>query len=406
MYILRNCRLIKELTEGFDGEYGDIMIDGGYISAVEKVGYDFENKVKEYDLKGMTVMPGMFDIHTHINETGKGNFNDVNRDSYQTAIDTVKNVQDCLYSGFTTLRDSGGEPYVCLRVKEAIEEGKINGPNLIVCGRLMSPTEPGNAGNSFVKRTIHEVDSIQGIRKAVREEIRDGADYIKYVASGAISLKGSNPGTPICTYEEVETVVREAAFKGRYVAAHCHDTESILMCLKAGVKTIEHASDLDDECIKLLKEKNAYVVPTLSNAGMKKNKEKDLPEYARFMMEKGSDFHAKAIASIKKGLAAGLIMGLGTDQGMPNLFHGENAMELVYRKELAGLDEIEILKEATINSAIIVGLDSELGTIKAGKRADIIAVNGDPTHEIECMINDVVIVIKSGKMIKNLMLIQ
>lgn len=401
MYILRNCRFVPELTEGYTEMFGDILVDGSLIAAVEPEGYTFGAGIKEYDMHHKTVMPGMFDIHTHVNETGKGNYNDVNRDEYQTALDTLKNVQDCLYAGFTTLRDAGGEPYVCLRVKQAIESGKVDGPNLIVCGRLMSPTEPGNHSNNFVRKTIHEVDAVSDIRRAVREEIRDGADYIKYVVSGAISLPGSVPGAPICTYEEIEAVVKEAAFKGRYVGAHAHDAESVKMCLKAGVKTIEHASELDEECIEILKRRESYIVPTLSNAGMKSEAAKDLPEYARFMAGKGSEFYQKSVESMKRAYEAGLIMGLGTDQGMPNLFHGKNAKELVYRKQMTGLPEVELLKHATINSAIIVGLADKLGSIKVGKVADIIAVDGDPVQDIHCLTDRIAMVIKSGKMVKN-----
>lgn len=228
MYVLRNCNLIAQLTEGFEGQMADILIDGDKICDIQNPGYNYGEHVKEYDLQGKTLMPGLYDLHTHVAATGFGDMVDGARDKYRTTLDVIQNVQASLKAGFTTLRDSGAESFVCARVRDAIEEGRIVGPNLTVCGHLMSPTEPSNNANEYSIRTIHEVDGFDSIRKGVRDEIRDGADYIKYVASGAISLKGSNPFVPIAHFEEIKTLVEEAAFKGRYVAAHVHGAESIM----------------------------------------------------------------------------------------------------------------------------------------------------------------------------------
>lgn len=403
MYILRNCKLIPALTEGYDGELCDVLIDGDIISQIQNPGYCFSSKVKEYDLQGKTLMPGMYDLHTHLSYSGYGDMHDGGRDAYRTVLDTVMHAQNCLRAGFTSLRDSGGEPFVCARVKEAIDTGAIVGPNLTVCGRLMSPTELSNNANPFVEKTIHEVNTPEEIRTGVREEIRDGANYIKYVASGAISLKGSDPFVPIATNEEIEALVKEAAFKGKYVAAHVHGTECIKQCIRAGVRTLEHASVLDEECIEMLKEKTAFIIGTVNLYGSMLGGA-ETPEYAKCLESNAANIvRDQAIKGLKMANDAGLVIGFGTDSGMVNLFHGQNAKGLVYYVRLCGLDEVSTLKHATIDCAEILGEQDCRGTVKAGKIADLIVIDGDPTKEIERIADSVVMVIKSGSIVSNLL---
>lgn len=401
MYILRNCHLIPELTEGFSGEQADILIDKGVVAAIEPCGAEFPG-VMEYNLSGRTLMPGMYDLHTHIQYTGHGDMHDGGRDEYQITLDAIKHSQACLMAGFTTLRDSGGIPNLNAHIKEYFDEGLITGPNLSVCGMLMSPTEAGNKVNLWASRTVHEVDTAETIRIGVREEVRNGADYIKYVASGSISMKGSDPKRPISTFEEIKTLVEEAGFKGRYVGAHCHDNNSIIRCLQAGVYTIEHASVLDDECVKLLKEKEAYIIPTLLGASMIRDSRESMPAYAAYFGRSAAEeIRAASFVSYQRGYDEGLIMGLGTDMGMPGQYHGDNAKELIYRKRYSDVPAVEILKEATINSAIILKEQEKRGTVKVGKIADLIVVNGDPVLDISCMYGMVDMVIKAGKIVKN-----
>ena len=401
MYVLRNCHLIKELTEGFCGNEADVLIDDGVIAAIEPCGKKFPC-AKEYDLSGKTLMPGMYDLHTHIQYTGYGDMHDGGRNEYQITLDAIKHSQACLMAGFTTLRDSGGIPNLNAHVREYFDEDLITGPNLSVCGMLMSPTEPGNKVNLWASRTVHEVDTAETIRIGVREEVRNGADYIKYVASGSISMKGSDPKRPISTFEEIKTLVDEARFKGRYVGAHCHDNNSIVRCLKAGVYTIEHASVLDEECIKLLREEKAYIIPTLLGASMIRDSKESMPAYAAYFQRSAADeIRTASFVSYQRGYDEGLIMGLGTDMGMPGQYHGDNAKELIYRKRYSNVPAVEILKEATINSAIIMKEQDKRGSVKAGKIADLIAVDGDPVQDISCMYGKVDMVIKAGKVVKN-----
>ena len=401
MLVLKNCHLIPDLTEGFDGDKADVLIQDGVIGARAPCGTDF-GPCPQYDLKGRTLMPGMYDLHTHIQYTGYGDMHDGGRDEYQITLDAVKHAQACLMAGFTTLRDSGGIPNLNTHVKEYFDQGVLTGPNLIVCGMLLSPTEPGNKVNLWASRTVHEVDTPETIRIGVREEVRNGADYIKYVASGSISMKGSDPKRPISTFEEIKTLVDEAAFKGRYVGAHCHDNGSILRCLKAGVYTIEHASVLDDACIQLLKEGKSFIIPTLLGASQLRDQKEAMPAYAAYFGRSAAEeIREASFVSYQRAYDEGLLMGLGTDMGMPNQFHGENAKELLYRKKYSNVPAIEILKEATINSATILREQDRRGTVKAGKIADLIVIDGDPVQDITCMYGKVDMVLKSGVIVKN-----
>ncbi len=401
MIVLRNCHLIPEFTEEYSGNMADVLIENGVIARIEPCGYAFDAAVS-YDLGGKTLMPGMYDLHTHIQYTGYGDMHDGGRDDYQITLDAIKHAQACLYAGFTTLRDSGGIPHLNSHIKEYFEEGHITGPNLIVCGMLMSPTELGNKVNTWASRTVHEVDTAETIRIGVRQEVRNGADYIKYVASGSISMKGSDPKRPISTFEEIRTLVEEAAFKGRYVGAHCHDSSSIARCIKAGVYTIEHASVLDDECIQLLKQQTSFIIPTLLGASMIREAKGTMPAYAAYFKRSAADeIRAASFTSYQRGYEEGLLMGLGTDMGMPNQFHGDNAKELIYRKKYSDVPAIEILKEATINSATILKEQDRRGTVKVGKIADLIVVDGNPVEDISCMYGKIDMVIKAGKIVKN-----
>lgn len=195
--------------------------------------------------------------------------------------------------------------------------------------------------------------------------------------------------------------MEEAAFKGRYVAAHCHDTDSILLCLKAGVYTIEHASLLNDACMEILKEGRQFIVPTISCTGVKLASGEGKPAYAAYMAnDTAKQILEGAVKSMVRASEDGLIVGLGTDTGMPNIFHGNNAMELVYRKNLGGLQDAEILKQATIYSAVISGEEEDKGTVKSGKLADLIIVDGKPDKDVSCLLAGIKMVIKRGRAVR------
>ena len=278
-------------------------------------------------------------------------------------------------AGFTTLRDVGSYFNVAVELRDAINAGKIVGPNIIASGKIVTPTENGN---DFFAGLYNEADGPDEIRKAVREEMKNGADFIKIMGTGA--------------------VVEAAKFKDTYVATHCHGTRAIKNSILAGVHTIEHASILDDEAIEMLKgNENTYIIPTLNIiSGLVES----VPESSTFMMAKAKRILECIKVGIRKAYDAGLLLGFGTDQGATPLKHGENGDEFALRKEFWDMKEIDIIKQATINSAIIAGRDKDYGTIKAGKVADIVGVEGNPLEDISRLRNHVEVVVKSGSVVK------
>lgn len=232
----------------------------------------------------------------------------------------------------------------------------------------------------------------------MRKEMKEGADFIKIMGTGAVMNPGGEPGQPIYRLDELKSVVAAAAFKDTYVATHCHGTRAIKDSVIAGVRTIEHASILDDEAIEMLKGNNeSHIVPTLKIIwGLADS----VPDSSVFMKAKAKRVLECIRVGIRKAYDEGLLLGFGTDTGAVPLIHGENGDEFILRKKFWNMDEIDIIKQATINSATIIGKDKEYGSIKAGKYADLVIVDGNPVKDISVLRNNIDRVIKSGVIVK------
>lgn len=393
MLVLRNCRLIKGLVEDFNEEMADIVIEDDKIVNILPCNNLLHQESQVLDMEGKFVLPGLMDIHVHLTLSAGDVMVDCAKSKIKQALDGLKFAQDTLEAGFTTIRDVGASNKVAIEIRDSINSNMLIGPNIIACGRIITPTENGN---DFFKGLYLETDKPDDMIKSVRQCMKEGADFIKLMGSGSVMNPGGIPGQTICTEEEYESIVKAATFKNTYVAVHCHGTEAMKSAIRAGVRTIEHASLLDDECIELLEKSNSFIVPTLSAAEALMS---SLPESSIFMKEKAEAVKKGIVDGVKKAYEKGLIIGLGTDQGITGLYHGDNARELELRKEWLGMEEIDIIKQATINNAIIMNKEDELGTIKVGKIADIIAVEGNPLMDISVIRNNVVKVIKSGKII-------
>ena len=289
----------------------------------------------------------------------------------------------------------GSSYNVAVDLRNAINEGKLAGPNIYASGKIVTATE---VGNDFFEGLYSEADGEHEIWKAVRREMKSGADFIKIMGTGAVMNPGGEPGQPIYTLEELKAVVDAAAFKDTYVATHCHGTRAIKNSVIAGVRTIEHASILDDEAIEMLKgNEKSYIVPTLKIiCGLADS----VPESSVFMKAKAKHVLECIRVGIRKAYDAGLVLGFGTDTGAVPLIHGENGDEFMLRKEFWNMDEIDIIRQATINSAVIIGKDKEYGTVKAGKYADLVIVDGNPLKDISVLRKNIDTVIKAGVIVK------
>ena len=397
MLVLKNCMLLGELVEGYSNETADIHIKNDKIACIHECGAVVPPDSVIVDMKNKYVLPGLFDLHIHLTLSGGDTLIDNAKTSVQQAYDAVKFAQDTLMAGFTTVRDVGSSCNVAVDLRDAINAGKIIGPNIIACGKIVTPTE---SGNDFFSGLYNEADGREEIWKAVRTEMKLGADFIKIMGTGAVMNPGGEPGQPIYTLDELKHVVRAAAFKDTYVASHCHGTVAIKHSIEAGVRTLEHASILDDEAISMLKDNTqTYIVPTLTIIlGLVKN----VPASSGWMTAKAQKVLDSVKLGMRKAYDAGLTLGFGTDQGASPLLHGQNADEFAARKSVWGMSEIDILKQATINSAIIAKRADDYGTIKVGKVADMVAVDGNPLGDISLLRSNLTTVIKSGAIVKHL----
>ncbi len=381
MIVLKHCRLIPELTEGFQEQYADIVIDGKYIKDIVPTDTVKFESIPFIDLNGCTVLPGLFDLHAHLMFMNQDYYASMARSQNQYLLDCMEHAQMYIKHGYTTIRDCGNDYYAGITVRDAVNRGVIQGARIITAGKIISPTAKGN--ESF--GTLYwETNSPEEMFHICRTEVSKGVDFIKYMVTGAVLNEGGVPGELVTTAEEISAITSAAASLGTYVAAHCHGTEGIKLAVKNGVKTIEHASYIDEECIELMLQKKDWIsiIPTFSIAYTLYKELYEggvLPEFVR----KSQDACSHMTQSLKMCIDAGISAGWGTDLDM-QMFEKYPGLEFIARTEF-GFSNIECLREATINSAKIVGLDKVCGTVKVGKYADLIAVCGNPDKDINVM---------------------
>jgi len=392
MLILKNARLIPELTEDWSSESGDIVIEDGVIREIKAAGTAEGGEA--YDMAGKTVMPGMIEAHLHLDLSGMNTFEEnVQPDAYRT-MRAVRLAQDNLRMGYTTVRDVGDRNNIIISVARAFDEGMVCGPTVLPSGKIISPTE---AGNEFFGDMYLEADSPDEFRKAVRKQYQAGAAWIKIMGTGAVMNPGAEPGAAIIREEELKAACDMAAFVNRPVSVHCHGSEGIKMCIRCGVRTIEHSSIMDDECIRMYTGTDqSFMIPTLSAPFSFVEFPHLVPS---FMTEKAK----KVVALLTEGMIAareaGIKMGWGTDAGVYEGSHGNGIYEHRLRVNKIGFTPLECLIQATKNNSEILCIDDKVGTVAAGKQADLIVIDGKPDEDIED-ITKVDAVFKKGMLVR------
>jgi imidazolonepropionase-like amidohydrolase len=377
-----------QVIDGRGGEPlrpGVVLIRGDRIEAVgDGVGVPKEARV--LDLGSATLLPGLIDLHTHLTDEVGTHWEEtlLKGTPGRAAAFGVKNARDTLMAGFTTCRDMGPTwPYTDVDLRYAIDKGAVPGPRLLVAGNYVSST--GGAGDARQFSIYVDVPVVRNladgedeVRKAVRTNFKHGADFVKILATGAVLSKGIPPGAQQYSDVELRAAVEEASRWGRWVAAHAHGTEGIKAALRAGVRTVDHGSMLDDEIITILKAGRAWYVPTLyvTDAVLEEGRALNVPESE---IERSRRMQAFKTASFRKALAAGLDIPFGTDAGV--FPHGRNAREFSCRAR-EGEPPMRAIVSATRVSAEAIGWADRVGTIEPGKYADLIAVSGDPLKEI------------------------
>ncbi len=353
------------------------------------------------DLGDATLLPGLIDLHTHL--TGKMGMHWEDALAKTTPGHDVlwgaRNALVTLRAGFTTCRDMGPTwPYADVDLRNAINDGAVPGPRMLVAGNYVSST--GGAGDAkqfsiYLEAPLVKnlADGPEEITKAVRTNFKHGANFIKIMATGAVLSKGIEPGRQQYSDEEIKAAVVEATRWGGQVAAHAHGAAGIKAAIRAGVRTVDHGSDLDEEAIALLKASNrkSFYVPTLGviDAIEKDGAKNNIPESER---ERSRKMKGVMFAGFQRALAAKIPIGFGTDAAV--IEHGENWQEFAVRHRLGEATAAGIVAATSVNAEII-GWSDRLGSVTAGKFADLIAVPGDPSQDV-ALLGRVGFVMKGG----------
>jgi imidazolonepropionase-like amidohydrolase len=353
---------------------------------------------KVIDLGSLTVLPGMIDVHTHI--TGNPDF-----DPYKELIGTdakeaitgVVNARTTLLAGFTTIRNVGAGGYTDVDLRDAINDGQVEGPHMLVSGPPLGITG-GHCDENLLPIKYHVVgdgvaDGIAAVQHQVRQNIKYGVDLIKICATGGVLSKGDDPQASQYTLEEMKAIVADAHRLGRKVAAHAHGAQGILWASEAGVDSIEHGSYINDEAIAVMKKNGTYLVPTLYLEDWMLESG-HLPDFYHHKMV---DVSAVAKKNIQHAMESGVKIAMGTDAAVYP--HGLNAHELdVYVNQLH-MAPLAAIQSTTLNAADLLGWSDKVGSLDAGKWADIIAVDGNPIADVK-LLQDVKFVMKAGVVYK------
>ena len=350
------------------------------------------------DLGGMTVLPGLIDVHTHVTMNPDFDpYHELTSTDAKEAINGVVNARATLMAGFTSVRNVGAGGYTDVDLRDAINAGQVPGPHMQVSGPALGITG-GHCDDNLLPVQYHQVgdgvaDGIAEVRHKVRQNIKYGADLIKICATGGVLSKGDDPQASQYTLEEMQAIVADAHRLGRKVAAHAHGAQGILWASKAGVDSIEHGSYINDEAIAEMKKNGTYLVPTLYLEDWQIEKG-SLPQ---FYHQKMVDVSAVAKSNIKHAIEAGVKVALGTDAAVYP--HGLNAHELDVYVNQMGMTPLAALQTATVNAADLMGWSRKTGTLEAGKWADIIAVGRNPLEDVR-VLQDVTFVMKGGVVYK------
>lgn len=359
-------------------------VKGGYLDAAAA---GASADAKTIDLKNAFVLPGLIDCHVHITgELGpRSQLAEVEDDPEETVLDGVVYANRTLMAGFTTVRDLGSPARTGFALRDAITKGEVEGPTILAAGMMVSITAGHGDVNGFSEEVTHALrpesvcNGADDCRRAVREQIRKGADVIKLATTGGV-LSNIAAGTGQQMFEdEAKAIIDTAHMMGKKVASHAHAAGGVNLALRSGVDSIEHGSFMDADSIKLFKQSGAYLVPTLLAGHTVVNMAKNSTTLTPAQAAKALDVGERMKVSFGNAVKNGVKVAFGTDSGVSA--HGTNAYEFKLMVE-AGMPAADAIKAATVNAADLLDRGNRIGTLEAGKDADIIAVAKSPIEDV------------------------
>ena len=388
---------------------GEVLTDQLLIARgerIESVG-PYDDGPVDVDLSNHTVLPGLIDCHAHLIgevESGHGYAALVQRTGAQEALSGVRNARDTITAGFTSVRDVGTfRAFVDVALRDAIEAGDVLGPRMLCAGAYV--TSSGGGGDvtglapdvdAVVPRDLRfgVANSPDEVRKVVREILHGGADFIKVIATGAVLTEGTVPSAPEFSEAEIRAAVEEAALYETHVAAHAHGAEGIKRAVRAGVRSIEHGSLMDDESIALMAEHGTFLVADVWMGDWsieQGEREGWSPDVMRKLRET-TDVQREGFA---KAVEAGVRIAFGTDSG--TYPHGMNANQFASMVKY-GMSPLEAIRSATVVAAELLGWSDRVGALEPGLFADLVAVEGDVMNDVD-LLTDVAFVMKGGRVV-------
>ena len=383
-----------------------IVVEDNRIVAISDGFITLADADRVVDLSAHTVMPGLIDMHVHM---GGEQSPDVYEERFRLdptdyVLRSVRYAERTLMAGFTTVRDLGATDGIVTSLRDAINQGWIVGPRIFAAGKSIATTgghaDPSNGVNLQYSADPGPmegvVNGVEDASKAIRARYKEGADLVKITATGGVLSVAASGENPQFTLEEVQAIVAAADDYDFRVAAHAHGTEGMKRAVLGGVDSIEHGSYMTQEIMELMKERGTAFVPTLSAAQFVAEKAQVPGYFPDVVAIKAAEIGPVVRDTFAKAYDAGVLIVFGTDTGVSP--HGENWREFVYMVE-AGMPAMETIHAATLRAAVLLDAEDDLGTIEAGKFADIVAVRGDPLKDIGLM-GEISFVMKDGVIVK------
>lgn len=382
-----------------------IVVEGNKIVAMQKGYIPGSEEATIIDLKDKTVLPGLTDMHVHIEgESSPGQYLErFTQNPADVALKATVYAKRTLMAGFTSVRDMGGSG-ANVSLRNAINKGYVTGPRIYTAEKAIGTTgghaDPTNGmkrenmGDPGPKEGV--INSPEDARKAVRQRYKNGADCIKITSTGGVLSLAKDGQGPQFTVEELEAIVKTAKDYGFHTAAHAHGAEGMKRAVLAGITTIEHGTFMTEEIMGLMKDKGTYYVPTISAGMFVAEKAKQAGYFPAVIVPKALEVGPQISSTFAKAYKKGVKIAFGTDSAVSP--HGDNAKEFIYMVD-AGMSPAEAIQSATLTPAKILGVSDQLGRLQIGKLADIIAVPGNPLEDIK-VLTEVSFVMKDGMVYK------